>query len=234
MQYTLSFALLSALAVASPIVKRSDTTAAADPIIITGVLANLNGGITKTYKDITAWKGDGAGVNGLLQDASYLLADIRKGATTVATSPAVTIWDKPDWLRPVIDLDNNLDKLVNTLVSKKSKFDSVGRTTDVLSQIEQIKPAVDVLVKNIFAKLPAAAQLVARPVSNQVIGKIEKARKAYAPRSGSLGSRPGPPPSPQSVQPAWNAAAPAPQSPWGAQQQQGPPPASTGGWGSVN
>lgn len=171
--------LLGSVAIAGPITIRSNSVQGVEPVIIKGVLDNLNGGILKTDKDTIAWKGDRASVELIFQDAKYLLSDIRSGTVTVAGSPHVTIWDKPDWLNPARNLDKNLDGLVNTLVSKKIRFDAIGRSQDILTLVQQIKPAVDVLVKNIFSKLPNAAQLVARPISNQITGKVDRALKAF-------------------------------------------------------
>jgi len=205
MLFTFPLVLLSTLSIASPVSKKSSK--AAEPIIIKGVLDNLNGGISKTNKDITSWKGDAPGVELIFQDASFLLSDIRRGAAAVASSAQISMFDRQDWLKPAYDLDTNLDKLINSLISKKSKFDSINRSRDILIQIEQIKPAVDELVKNIFAKLPAAAALLARPVSNQVTGKVDKALRAYQPAKSAFGapsSAFGAPNSPPSLGSSWN------------------------------
>jgi hypothetical protein len=222
---------------------------------LTGVLNGITQGIKRTQSDINSWRGDQGGANLILDDSEYLYRDILEGTQVVLRTATVSTWDSASFLSPANNLNNALDGLINDLIKKKSQIDKINYTPIVRSQLLKLRDAADALTKGLFSKLPYAAAAFARPVSNLITAKLDKAITAFPLPSqgsgswwpfGSTSSQPPPQvsgPSPYRNDPLPNQQSQPPPFPQQGQspppyQQSQPPPSgglgdaqpSTGGW----
>jgi hypothetical protein len=210
-------------------------------MLYSGVLNGITQGIRRTQSDITNWRGDQAGANLVLDDSEYLYRDILEGTQVVLRTGTLSTWDSASFLVPGNNLNNALDALVNELIKKKSGIEKINYTPIVRSQLLKLRDAADALTKALFSKLPSAAALLARPVSNLIVSKLNKAVNAFPlPSQGSgswwpfSNSPSQPPPQVSGPSPYRNDPQPAP-----VQQSQPPPfpqqgqPQQSGGWGDA-
>ncbi|TLD28138.1 putative 6-phosphofructo-2-kinase/fructose-2-6-bisphosphatase [Venturia nashicola] len=179
----LPFAVLVCSSAAAPIPKKS---ANRDFEVVAGVINGITQGIKRTQSDIYNWRGDQPGANLVLDDSEYLYRDIIEGTKVVSRTNVISAWDSTSMLQPANNLNSALETMMDTLISRKRQIAQINYTPIVRSQLLKIRDSTDSLTKMLFSKLPTAASLVARPVSNLITAKIDKGVNAFPlPSQGS-------------------------------------------------
>jgi hypothetical protein len=167
--------LLTFLASASPLSRRNDAGAAIEIINVIDKFLNEITAETEKFHapDVTQ-------ASNILIKYEDLLSTMEKHTGEIKGFKTMVARDAANILEPVGVMMQDLHLLVNTLISRKPDFESLGLTSVVQETFVKGKKAAQMLVKELMAKLPANVEDIGEGITNQVVNVLEKGIKTFS------------------------------------------------------
>ncbi|OAQ61277.1 hydrophobic surface binding protein A domain-containing protein [Pochonia chlamydosporia 170] len=144
---------------------------------ITGVLAGVQTNVDGLDGAIKAWTTDPSKV---LDASNKLIATIKQGTGTVKSSPNLALNDAVQLIKPVQELKNHAQTLVNDLKGKKAQVQKQGLCDVVRGEIGDINTDSKGLIDATISKVPESAQNIAKQQAQGIIDVLNDAQDAFS------------------------------------------------------
>jgi hypothetical protein len=135
--------------------------------------------IDSMIQQINNWDETAATVNPIIDSSKTLLKEIKTGTTVIQKTSAIGMFDLANVVGAVGYLALHVNDISKVLINKKEKFDAIGKTDLVKSEVIAQKAAADELGKAILGKLPSWTMEAAKPVTEGIISKLGSVVDAY-------------------------------------------------------
>lgn len=170
-----SFGLLGA-AMATPAVKRDSTpfTNAFDAV------AKALTAMDTSVLALTPSSDAAAAAADLTVKSDAILAALKSGTEAASAAAALTLVEALPLATASQTLASTAEKVVNDLISKKAIITAAGQAELTLSQLNAQKAATQTFSEAVTAKVPSAAQGIARMSAQKAIDAIDKGIAAFS------------------------------------------------------
>jgi hypothetical protein len=121
---------------------------------------------------LNKWDETAATVNPIIDSSKTLLKEIKVGTTVIQKTSAIGMFDLANVVGAVGYLAIHVNDVSKVLINKKEKFDAIGKTDLVKSEMIAQKAAADDLGKAILSKLPSWTLEAAKPITEGIIAKL--------------------------------------------------------------
>ncbi|OAR01912.1 hypothetical protein LLEC1_01257 [Akanthomyces lecanii] len=139
---------------------------ARDASVVKGVISTSQTDIDSVKTAVDAYKGD---KTDLVKAADQLVSDLKAGKTKVEGSDDLSLNDAVDLTAPVQSLTKSGSALTDSLTARKSEVEKAGECKTVQDQIAAISESSKGLIDAVTAKVPEAAQSIAKSLSDPLI-----------------------------------------------------------------
>ncbi|QDS73269.1 hypothetical protein FKW77_004817 [Venturia effusa] len=199
------------------------------------VLDRINAGMSKLGQDVKLWNGDRPAGEVILEDGRQIISDLGVGAKYIEHASSIRTFESMQLVAPLGTLNSLTDVFSTELIRKKDMIDKLELAPQTLTLLEHARHGALDLSREVALKLPATTSWAASPLTNNIVGKLDKAITTFgAGKEGQLGPAPNDPqqpsiPNPYQSQPLpWaeqGQSLPQPQNqPWPSQPQTQPWP----------
>jgi hypothetical protein len=128
---------------------------------------------------LNKWDETAATVNPIITSSHTLLQEIKTGTTVIQKTSAVGMFDLANVVGAVGYLAIHVNDISKVMINKKEKFDAIGKTDLVKTEMIAQKAASDDLGKAILSKLPSWTMEAAKPITESIIAKLGSVVDAY-------------------------------------------------------
>lgn len=105
---------------------------------------------------------------------------IQKANTDIGATDALQLQEAIGLQQTATDLTTSATTVVDDIIAKKSNFDMIGVSAQVLDQLKQQKDASATLGTTIVSKVPAIGQTIAQQSIDQITAALDKGIQAYS------------------------------------------------------
>lgn len=135
--------------------------------------------IDSMIDQLNKWDETAATINPIIDSSHTLLKEIKAGAIVIQKTSAVGMFDLANVVGAVGYLAIHVNDISKVMINKKEKFDAVGKTELVKTEMIAQKAAADDLGKAILGKLPSWTMEAAKPITESIIAKLGSVVDAY-------------------------------------------------------
>jgi hypothetical protein len=128
---------------------------------------------------INKWDETATTMNPIITSSHTLLQEIKTGTTVIQKTSTVGMFDLANVVGAVGYLAIHVNDISKVMINKKEKFDAIGKTDLVKTEMIAQRAASDDLGKAILSKLPSWTMEAAKPVTESIIAKLGSVVDAY-------------------------------------------------------
>jgi len=171
----ITLTLVSSVFAAPHIVKRDLPT-------IEGAIDGVNQKVTVVDTTVKGLTADNAVANTavLTTQSGDIVAALNAGVTTISGTDALSLADALTLNTFSDALVSNVDTTVSDFIAKKDIIVGAGQAATVVSQLQAQKTASGPFVDAIVAKVPEAAQSIARSQASKVLTSLDRGIAAFS------------------------------------------------------
>ncbi|KAF2664917.1 hypothetical protein BT63DRAFT_79601 [Microthyrium microscopicum] len=149
-------------------------------------------GLDKLTEDTRSYTGGADGVKKIVSDANAVQATVMDGINKVKASKGMYIVDIATILGPVGVMESQVHEAVDIIKSKKKELQAANADKDILGLLTQLRSSAGGLVDVILAGLPLSSivGLVARPIANTILTRIDEGIKEWGGTPGAAANPP--------------------------------------------
>ncbi|WYZ46765.1 hypothetical protein EsH8_IX_000990 [Colletotrichum jinshuiense] len=151
-----------------------------DLATIQGAVTSVQDSLKKLDTAVKAVGTDAASAAPILTAAGDVSTTIQKANTDIGASDALQLQEALGLQQTATDLTTSATTVVDDIIAKKSNFDMIGVSAQVLDQLKQQKDASATLGTTIVSKVPAIGQTIAQQSIDQITAALDKGIQAYS------------------------------------------------------
>lgn len=159
---------------------------------ITSAMTAVEGEITKLVQQFSAFNGDIAATEPILQASASILAAIKQGTQAITATEPIGILDAASILPAVSSLSAKVDEIAQVLGQKKALLDQKQLSPVVLEQLKDQRQATEGMVQAVTSKLPSAVQGLASPIAGQITAKLDSLIASFGGTTTGVGGASAP------------------------------------------